>query len=244
VTAVEARTTAAAGPVIAPDDVAPGTRGGHLELVSEFEIAPGGFVNPHKHPTVEYYLVRSGRGDMVVGDNRRLIGPGDLVAIPSEAVHSLVTKGDEPIRCFCFAAADQGAPPINYSSDSDSLADHGPGVADLPALSVLRASDLDPTLEHRGTVAVWWLVPPRHLRGLTLGGHLVAAERVDVFPTVAVDPTAEVRVYAVLAGSGSVHGGGLSLAVAPDDVIVTGPGEAHELRGDLQLLAIRYAVVS
>src|SRR5205085_8054617 len=26
------------------------TKGGHLELVSEFEVAGGGFVDPHQHP--------------------------------------------------------------------------------------------------------------------------------------------------------------------------------------------------
>ena len=33
------------------------TKGGHLELVSEFEVAGGGFVDPHQHPTHEFYYV-------------------------------------------------------------------------------------------------------------------------------------------------------------------------------------------
>ena len=40
---------------------------------------------------------------MVIGDEHRDVGPGDLVYIPPDAVHSLETKGDDPIHCFCFA---------------------------------------------------------------------------------------------------------------------------------------------
>ena len=34
--------------------------GGHLELVSEFEVMGGGEVHPHSHPTFEFYYVLSG----------------------------------------------------------------------------------------------------------------------------------------------------------------------------------------
>ena len=36
------------------------TKGGHLELVSEFEVAGGGLVDPHNHPTHEFYYVTVG----------------------------------------------------------------------------------------------------------------------------------------------------------------------------------------
>ena len=36
------------------------TKGGHLELVSEFEVAGGGYVDPHNHPTHEFYYVTVG----------------------------------------------------------------------------------------------------------------------------------------------------------------------------------------
>ena len=42
------------------------TKGGHLELVSEFEGAGGGLVDPHQHPTHEFYYVTSGRGLMTI----------------------------------------------------------------------------------------------------------------------------------------------------------------------------------
>ena len=38
------------------------TEGGFFELVNEFEVAGGGYVEPHSHPTHEFYYVMSGRG--------------------------------------------------------------------------------------------------------------------------------------------------------------------------------------
>jgi len=55
------------------------TEGGHLELVNEFEVANGGFVFPHSHPTHEFYFVMSGRGVMTIDGEDRDVSPGDLV---------------------------------------------------------------------------------------------------------------------------------------------------------------------
>ena len=42
------------------------TEGGYLELVNEFEVAGGGYVDPHSHPTHEFYYVTAGRGIMTI----------------------------------------------------------------------------------------------------------------------------------------------------------------------------------
>lgn len=102
--------------LVPPGQLADATAGGSLELVSEFEVAPGGAVAPHQHPTHEFYYVLSGRGDMTVGDETRPVGPGDLVRIPPDTVHSLATvPRGEAVRCFCFAVAVAGAGPVDYS---------------------------------------------------------------------------------------------------------------------------------
>jgi quercetin dioxygenase-like cupin family protein len=94
------------------------TAGGHLELISEFEIAGGGAVHPHKHPTYEFYYVTSGHGRMTIEKETREIRPGDLVCIPPDAVHSLEPMTPHaPIHCFCFAIAVPGAAPIDYTSE-------------------------------------------------------------------------------------------------------------------------------
>ena len=91
------------------------TIGGHLELVSEFEIKGGGKVNPHSHPTYEFYYVTYGRGYMQIGDEVELVSQGDLIRIPPDIVHSMwPISGNASIHCFCFAIGIKGAPPIDY----------------------------------------------------------------------------------------------------------------------------------
>ena len=92
------------------------TDGGFLELVSEFEVAGGGLVDPHSHPTHEFYYVTSGRGLMTIAGEEREISQGDLVHIPPNAVHSLKPVSDHaPIHCFCFAVGVEGAGAVNYT---------------------------------------------------------------------------------------------------------------------------------
>jgi quercetin dioxygenase-like cupin family protein len=92
------------------------TDGGFLELVNEFEVPGGGFVEPHSHPTHEYYYVMSGRGLMRIEDEEQEIGQGDLVYIPPNKVHTLRPLTDHaPIHCFCFAIGTPGAGPIDYT---------------------------------------------------------------------------------------------------------------------------------
>lgn len=101
--------------LVPPRQLAEDTAGGFLELVSEFEVAPGGAVAPHSHPTHEFYFVLSGRGAMTVADETRPVGPGDLVRIPPDVVHSLaVEAGTEPVCCFCFAVGVAGTGPVDY----------------------------------------------------------------------------------------------------------------------------------
>jgi len=93
------------------------TRGGHLELVNEFEVPAGGMVDPHHHPTHEFYYVTTGRGIMTIAEDEREISQGDLVYIPPNAVHSLrPVSGNAPIHCFCFAVGEPGAGPVNYTT--------------------------------------------------------------------------------------------------------------------------------
>ena len=103
--------------LIKPPEMRALTEGGHLELVNEFEVAGGGAVFPHTHPTHEFYYVTSGRGIMTVAGEDAEVGQGDLIYIPPDAVHSLRPVSDHaPIHCFCFAVAIPGAGDIDYTS--------------------------------------------------------------------------------------------------------------------------------
>jgi len=102
--------------LVNPSEMKEITDGGFLELVSEFEVAGGGLVDPHSHPTHEFYYVTSGRGIMTIEGEDREIKQGDLVHIPPNLVHSLRPVSDHaPIHCFCFAVGVKDAPAVNYS---------------------------------------------------------------------------------------------------------------------------------
>jgi quercetin dioxygenase-like cupin family protein len=101
--------------LVEPREMRDITEGGFLELVSEFEVQGGGEVDPHSHPTHEFYYVTSGRGWMVIDGEERQISQGDLVHIPPDAVHSIRPVSDHAsIRCFCFAVGVKDAGPVDY----------------------------------------------------------------------------------------------------------------------------------
>jgi quercetin dioxygenase-like cupin family protein len=82
------------------------TEGSYLEYVSEFEIAPGTHLEPHKHNTHEFFYILSGRALMQIGHEKCEVVPGDLIHIPPHAVHSIAPLGtNEPMRALAFAAS-------------------------------------------------------------------------------------------------------------------------------------------
>jgi len=103
--------------LVEPREMRDITEGGFLELVSEFEVQGGGEVDPHSHPTHEFYYVTSGRGWMVIDGEERQISQGDLVHIPPDAVHSIRPVSDHAsIGCFCFAVGVKDAGPVDYTT--------------------------------------------------------------------------------------------------------------------------------
>src|SRR5437016_664526 len=90
--------------MVRPEEMREITEGGYLEYVTEFNVAGGEEVEPHSHPSHEFYYVTYGRGLMVVDGEERQISQGDLVFIPANAVHSLRPVSDSaPLNCFSFA---------------------------------------------------------------------------------------------------------------------------------------------
>ena len=101
-----------------PREMFDATDGGYLELVSEFEIRGGEKVNPHKHPTHEFYYVTHGRGVMKIGGETKNVYAGDLIRIPPNEVHSMWPESkNASLHCFCFAIGVKGAPKIDYTNN-------------------------------------------------------------------------------------------------------------------------------
>jgi mannose-6-phosphate isomerase-like protein (cupin superfamily) len=75
------------------------------QSLAEARLRPGGKTTPHYHPlTEEIYYILEGTGRMHIGDETRDVGPGDAIAIPPGAVHTIVNTGAGTLKFLCCCA--------------------------------------------------------------------------------------------------------------------------------------------
>lgn len=75
------------------------------QSLAEARLAPGQQTTPHYHRrTEEIYYVLAGEGLMQVGQEQRQVGPGDAIAIPPGAVHTITATGDRTLTFLCCCA--------------------------------------------------------------------------------------------------------------------------------------------
>ena len=73
--------------------------GSRLQYIGAYEYAPGGWISEHIHSKAEqWYFILSGRAVMRVGDEEQIAGPGTVVFVPHNTVHSYEVVGEEPLR--------------------------------------------------------------------------------------------------------------------------------------------------
>lgn len=60
-------------------------------------LEKGGVMEAHAHPTEEVYIVYEGRGVMEIDGETAPVGPGDVIAIPRNARHSLAAEADNAL---------------------------------------------------------------------------------------------------------------------------------------------------
>jgi len=75
------------------------------QSLAEATLPPGRATAPHYHPETEeiYYLLR-GSGEMRIGTETRIVGPGDAVAIAPGARHQVVNTGETDLVFLCCCA--------------------------------------------------------------------------------------------------------------------------------------------
>jgi mannose-6-phosphate isomerase-like protein (cupin superfamily) len=61
------------------------------------EVEPGSRQQPHHHAPEQAYIVVSGRGRIKVGTETADVQAGDLLYIPSNAVHAVENEGPEKL---------------------------------------------------------------------------------------------------------------------------------------------------
>jgi quercetin dioxygenase-like cupin family protein len=71
---------------------------------------PGDQAPPHiHHASDEAFGVISGRLEVLVGDERKVLEPGDLQVVAAGTVHTFATVGDEPVRMYCVMTSEVDA---------------------------------------------------------------------------------------------------------------------------------------
>jgi mannose-6-phosphate isomerase-like protein (cupin superfamily) len=75
------------------------------QSMAEARLPPGTSTTPHYHPqTEEIYYLLEGSGRMRIGAETRQVGPGDAIAIPPGAIHSITNTGSGTLKFLCCCA--------------------------------------------------------------------------------------------------------------------------------------------
>lgn len=67
-----------------------------------FEVAPGGHTPKHSHPYEHEIFVLEGRGEVVEGDQPRVIAAGDVLYVAPDEVHQFRNAGETPLKFLCM----------------------------------------------------------------------------------------------------------------------------------------------
>jgi mannose-6-phosphate isomerase-like protein (cupin superfamily) len=62
------------------------------------DAPPGRGPSLHRHPYVEILITQEGQARLLLGDEEREVGPGEIVVIPAGQWHGFVNSGDGPLR--------------------------------------------------------------------------------------------------------------------------------------------------
>lgn len=75
------------------------------QSLAEARLPPGAATAPHYHPaTEEIYYILEGTGQMTIAGQLCAVGPGDAIAIPPGAVHTITATGSVTLKFLCCCA--------------------------------------------------------------------------------------------------------------------------------------------
>ena len=75
------------------------------QTLAEARLPERAQTTPHRHmKTEEIYYVLEGTGLMQIEEERRDVGPGDAIAIPPGALHTITNTGSCTLKFLCCCA--------------------------------------------------------------------------------------------------------------------------------------------
>jgi len=72
---------------------------GKQMMLSYVEIQAGAVVEPHAHPHEQVGMVLEGQAHFFVGDEDKVLGPGDMYRIPGGVTHRVVAL-ERPVKAL------------------------------------------------------------------------------------------------------------------------------------------------
>jgi mannose-6-phosphate isomerase-like protein (cupin superfamily) len=96
------------------------------QSLAEARLAPGAATTPHHHAvTEEIYYILSGTAAMTIDGQTRPVGPGDAIAIPPGARHTIRNTGAEELVFLCTCAPGYEHADTFLAGPADSAAASG-----------------------------------------------------------------------------------------------------------------------
>ncbi|MFC1492252.1 cupin domain-containing protein [Nitrospinota bacterium] len=81
----------------------------------------GEYPRPHSHPNEEQFvLVLEGRRYSIIGDEERVVGPGDLMHIPRNTRHGAITLDEKVVSFVVKSPAGTGVMGQDYHEAEDA----------------------------------------------------------------------------------------------------------------------------
>ena len=78
------------------------TKAGKEMMLSYVEFEPGAVVEAHSHPHEQVGMVVEGRATFFVGEEEKVLGPGDMYTIPGGVTHRVVALEEGVIALDIF----------------------------------------------------------------------------------------------------------------------------------------------
>jgi len=70
-----------------------------------YQLNPGGHSQKEQHPYDHGVLILQGEGKVQLGEEIHLITRGDIIHIPSDALHQITNPGENPLGFLCVIPA-------------------------------------------------------------------------------------------------------------------------------------------
>jgi mannose-6-phosphate isomerase-like protein (cupin superfamily) len=67
------------------------------------DVIPGSRQRSHGHPSEQVYVITAGSGRMLVGEEERQVGSGDLIYVPPGSAHAIENTSEEVLTYISVA---------------------------------------------------------------------------------------------------------------------------------------------